>query len=240
VSAVPGEIPLPPDWDDDDRYPPIPGDTGPRKANGASNTIASEELEDVPFPDGETEKPRNFSDAELDAEFERTRFYKPGNELHGAIVKKIIAKKDSGEKLSTKETEWFNNARDWVRHKALMASLNGGGGNSQTAADGRTEEAWPELEDITVGADPVPQFPTELLPYPFRAFVEDIADRLQVPPCYPAIPTLISVATMLGREMRLQPKKHDNDWTERACLWGVLVGPVSQLKTPATQAALVH
>ena len=100
------------------------------------------------------------------------------------------------------------------------------------------EPGWPVLIDITATGNRVPPFPTALLPQPFRNFVEDIADRLQVPPCFPAIPTVISVATVLGRGVRLQPKRHDYKWTERACLWGVLISKVSARKTPATSEAL--
>jgi len=69
-----------------------------------------------------------------------------------------------------------------------------------------------------------------LLPPPFSVFVEDVADRMQVPPDFSAIPVLIAAATMVGREFRLAPKLHDN-WEERACLWGMVIGDPGANKT---------
>ena len=100
-----------------------------------------------------------------------------------------------------------------------------------------TNPAWPPLIDITSGQHPVPPFPVDLLPAPFSTFVADVADRLQVPADFVAIPLLVASATMLGRELWLAPKLHD-DWRERACLWGTIISPPSSMKTPAAEEAL--
>jgi hypothetical protein len=96
---------------------------------------------------------------------------------------------------------------------------------------------WPALIDITEAANAVPPFPVRLLPPPFAGFVDDVADRMQAPPDFVAIPLLVSAATMLGRELVVAPKRHD-DWVERACLWGAVIGTPATLKTPATAEAL--
>jgi putative DNA primase/helicase len=96
---------------------------------------------------------------------------------------------------------------------------------------------WPALIDITAGADAVPPFPLRLLPEPFGTFAADVADRMQLPSDFVAIPLLVSAATMLGRDLRITPKRHD-DWTERACLWGATIGIPSALKSPAAAEAM--
>src|SRR5215471_14597056 len=81
-----------------------------------------------------------------------------------------------------------------------------------------------------------PPFPTELLPHPFRGFVEDIADRKQVPADFAGIPTIIMAATAIGSAIHLRPMKHD-DWSERPCLWGVVISPTGTMKSPTMDAA---
>ena len=101
-----------------------------------------------------------------------------------------------------------------------------------------TGAGFAEFTDILAGDIVVPMFPTHLLPPPFDAFVADIAGRMQVPPDFAAIPLLIQAATMLGRSFRLQPKRHDVRWRERACLWGMVIAPSGSRKTPAQDEVL--
>jgi hypothetical protein len=112
---------------------------------------------------------------------------------------------------------------------ALRAQRLNGGTDAPTT--------WPSLIDITAPGERVPPFPTDLLPAPFSTFVLDVADRLQVPADFVAIPLLVTAATMLGREVWLAPKLRD-DWKERACLWGAAIALPSVGKTPATVEAL--
>jgi putative DNA primase/helicase len=105
------------------------------------------------------------------------------------------------------------------------------------AARAKPNGQWPSLIDIT--AQTVPTFPVRMLPHPFCTFVDDIADRLQAPPDFIAIPLLVAAATMLGREWRIAPKRHD-DWTERPCLWGVVIGNPGSMKSPASTEATRH
>ncbi len=110
---------------------------------------------------------------------------------------------------------------------------NGHDGKATAAATA----AWPELIDIVADADLTPPFPTHLLPRPWSIFVADVADRMQVPADFVAIPLLVAAATMLGKEFRIAPKLHD-DWTERPCLWGVVIAPPGAKKTPPMEAAM--
>jgi hypothetical protein len=93
------------------------------------------------------------------------------------------------------------------------------------------------LIDILADEEVVPPFPTQVLPPPFRLWVEDVADRMQVPVDFVAIPLLVMAATMLGKDCKIQPKSHD-DWTERPCLWGLIIGPTGVKKSPSMREAL--
>jgi hypothetical protein len=93
------------------------------------------------------------------------------------------------------------------------------------------------LIDILAGEEAVPPFPVQVLPPPFGLWVEDVADRMQVPVDFVAIPLLVMAATMLGKDCKIHPKSHD-DWTERPCLWGLIIGPTGVKKSPSMREAL--
>jgi hypothetical protein len=85
--------------------------------------------------------------------------------------------------------------------------------------------------------DAAPQFCAGFLPGPLSDFASDSAVRMQCPVDIIAIPLIIGAATVIGKRWRLAPKSLD-DWTERACLWGGVILPSGQMKTPAMQRAL--
>ncbi len=96
---------------------------------------------------------------------------------------------------------------------------------------------WPapaQLLDLT----PTPSFPSNFLPGALGEFAEQQAYDLQVPPDFLAIPLLIAAATALGKEFRMAPKAHAT-WTERACLWGGIIGDVGDGKSPSFNAAFI-
>jgi putative DNA primase/helicase len=59
---------------------------------------------------------------------------------------------------------------------------------------------------------PVDQFAYDLLPTGFRARIADIAERLQCPPDYPAVGSMVAAAAVIGRQIEMRPKRYD-DWT---------------------------
>src|SRR5262249_43666262 len=82
-----------------------------------------------------------------------------------------------------------------------------------------------------------PAFPVDFLPEAFRLFSLDVADRMQCPVDFMAIPLFIAAATMIGRHFRMAPKAEDN-WSERPCLWGAIVSDPATMKSPALSEAL--
>ena len=82
----------------------------------------------------------------------------------------------------------------------------------------------------------VPAFDTSLLPESVRAWCEDAAEGLQVPPDFTAVPAMVALAGAIGRGVAVAMKQHGR-WYERPVLWGCVVGRPSSGKSPALAPA---
>ncbi len=78
-------------------------------------------------------------------------------------------------------------------------------------------------------------FPIQVLPDPMRRFVVEGAEAMGCDPAYIALPTLASIAAVIGTTRRVQLK---NAWSEAAMVWAVIVGHSGTLKSPAHDYAL--
>lgn len=97
-------------------------------------------------------------------------------------------------------------------------------------------EAWGDplpLDQVPAA----PEFPMPCLPGPIAAFIMDVAERMQTAIDYIAIAVIMCLAGCIGNTVRIRPKKKDS-WEERPCLYAMVIGPVSSLKTPAMAAAM--
>lgn len=110
-------------------------------------------------------------------------------------------------------------------------------GMKRTSAEPTTREPWPKPLPLPAGLPPVPTFDYEILPTPFRAWVTDIAERMQCPVDYLAVTAMVAAATLIGRKVVIRPKQHD-DWQVVVNLFGLCVGRPSLMKSPAIQEAL--
>jgi putative DNA primase/helicase len=99
------------------------------------------------------------------------------------------------------------------------------------------EIEWLDPQPLPDALPPVQPFDFNLLPSSMRPLIEDIAERVQCPPDYPAIAIMIVVATVVGRKVGIRPKRQD-DWTVVPNLWGAAIGPPGVMKTPAIQEPL--
>jgi Protein of unknown function (DUF3987) len=79
--------------------------------------------------------------------------------------------------------------------------------------------------------------PENLPPESLRPWLADIANRLQVPLEFPAIPSIVIVSSVIGNQVRIRPKRKD-DWTITPNLWGAIVGRPGVLKSPTIGEAL--
>jgi len=102
-----------------------------------------------------------------------------------------------------------------------------------------------ELDKMSTWAEPkplpemhsVPVFNDALLPDRLRPWIMDISERMQCPPDFPAVSAIVTLASLVGRQIAIRPKRKD-DWTVVPNLWGVIVGRPGVLKTPAIQEPL--
>jgi putative DNA primase/helicase len=105
----------------------------------------------------------------------------------------------------------------------------------EDAAD--TEEMWGAVQPLPSLLPEVPTFPAELLPAALRDLATDIAERMQVPLDFIAVPLVITAGAVIGRQCGIFPKRHD-DWLVIPNLWGAVVGRPGLMKSPALAQAL--
>ncbi len=96
---------------------------------------------------------------------------------------------------------------------------------------------WPQPQPLPDELPPVMPFDLDLLPMSLRPWIQDIAERLQCPPDFPAVAAMIALATVVGRKIGIRPKRQD-DWLVVPNLWGVAIGPPGVAKTPALREPL--
>jgi hypothetical protein len=84
---------------------------------------------------------------------------------------------------------------------------------------------------------PAPPFPTQFLPQTMRQWVEAQSENMAVQPDFLAIPSIVTMAGCIGRGIVLRVKRHDWEWVERPCIWGLVIAPPGTMKSPAQQQA---
>lgn len=96
---------------------------------------------------------------------------------------------------------------------------------------------WPVPKPLPDGLLPVAPFDLALLPESIAPWVFDIADRMQCPPDFVAIPALVALGSIIGRKVSVRPQRK-TDWCEVPNLWGCIIGRPGAMKSPAISEAL--
>ena len=132
--------------------------------------------------------------------------------------------------------EAANRVRGWIGdgrpagHSPPLTAFAAGGG--------RTDPSWSEPRPLPGNLPPVPPFDFGLLPDRFRPWIQDIAERIQCPPDFPAVGAMAALAGVVGRKLGIRPKQRDTDWVVVPNLFCAVVGRPGIMKTPALQATL--
>ena len=105
------------------------------------------------------------------------------------------------------------------------------------AAGAAAGDRWPDPTPIPDALPFVMPFDPEILPDALRPWLEDIAERVQCPPDFPAVGAMISLAAVVGRKVGIRPKRKD-DWLEVPNLWGAIVGRPGVMKSPALREVM--
>lgn len=96
---------------------------------------------------------------------------------------------------------------------------------------------WTDPEPLPPPMPPAPEFAPELLPGALRPWIQDIAERVQCPMDYPAVVAMTALGSVVGRQIGIHPKRHD-DWLVVPNVWGAIVGRPGVMKSPAMTEAL--
>src|SRR5439155_22938520 len=113
------------------------------------------------------------------------------------------------------------------------------GGATVVPWNGDDERApeWGKPKPLPDGLLPIDSLDIEVLPESLKAWVGDIADRLQCPPDYVAVTALTALGSLIGRRIGIKPQSK-TDWVEVPNLWGMFIGRPGMLKSPAMGEAL--
>ena len=98
-------------------------------------------------------------------------------------------------------------------------------------------DAWSEPLPLPDQLLPVAPFDNALLPQSLQRWVADIAERLQVPGEFVAVPAMICLAGVVGRKVGIRPARRD-DWCSIPNLWGAIIGRPGLMKTPSLKEPL--
>jgi putative DNA primase/helicase len=92
--------------------------------------------------------------------------------------------------------------------------------------------SWRDPQPIPADMPAVMRFDCDVLPGPLRAFVEDVAERMQCPPDFPGVAIMVALAGAVGKKIGIRPKRQD-DWLVVPNLWGAVIGRPGIMKSAA-------
>lgn len=92
---------------------------------------------------------------------------------------------------------------------------------------------WGNPNEINTDTPPVQALQTELIPEPFRVWLDDVSHRMQTPKDFAVISSMVIVGSLIGAGCAIKPKRFD-DWQVIPNVWGACIGrPSVVLKTPS-------
>jgi Protein of unknown function (DUF3987) len=112
----------------------------------------------------------------------------------------------------------LKNEREWVDRNGESKATN--------------DEAWEEPVPLPEGLPPVAPLDSDMVPEPFREWLVDVSERMQIPLDFVAATAIVVAGFLIGRKLGIYPKRYDN-WLVVPNLWGALVGRPSLMKSPA-------
>lgn len=133
--------------------------------------------------------------------------------------------KDKGDVL-----DWLNAGHDLNELKDLMGTAPEW--IPATDIPAQVIESEPLLKPDD--PHPLPEFPIGVFPTAIRAFIEEQAAAIPVPPEAVAIPVLSALAAAIGTKRTISPKE---GWEEYPCLYLAIVADSGVGKSPAIKAA---
>lgn len=118
------------------------------------------------------------------------------------------------------------------RDAAHGSSSGIGSPSSSSSGPSAAGDAWDDPEPLPDPLVSVAPYRSDLLPSAIGDAVDDIAERMQCPPDFPAASMLVALAAVIGCRIGIRPRRLD-DWLVVANLWGCAVGRPALKKSPA-------
>lgn len=110
--------------------------------------------------------------------------------------------------------------------------------NNRSAANGLPpNDAWANPKPLPDALLPVPVFDPVLLPDAFRPWIADIAERMQVPGEFVAVPAMVAAGSVIGNRLGICPERR-SDWRVVPNVWGLVIGRPGAMKSPCISQAL--
>lgn len=141
----------------------------------------------------------------------------------GALVKIATWPKDRSE--------------GWDATDELKTSIENVKTFISTSQSFQIEDQWPEPQPLKNETPEVAKFDYLLLPPGLEEWIKDTAELMQCPPDFLAVPAIIGLAAVVGRQIAIRPQEYD-DWTVVPNLFGAIVGSPGLMKTAAADAML--
>lgn len=91
---------------------------------------------------------------------------------------------------------------------------------------------WAPPRQLPKNISAVPPMTVEMLPAELRLWLLDIAERMNVPLDFVAIPAMVMLGAVVGRKLVVRPELN-TDWSEPGNLWGAIIAPPGAMKSPA-------
>jgi len=92
---------------------------------------------------------------------------------------------------------------------------------------------WEKSGEIESKIPSVQALPPELIPAPFRPWLNDVSHRMQTPADFAAISAIVITGSIIGAGCGMRPKRLD-DWEIIPNVWGACIGrPSVVLKSPS-------
>lgn len=133
--------------------------------------------------------------------------------------------------LRAANSDAFRERMDRILRATHQQHVEPSAGFASAPPERSDNAAWPEPKPLPVGLPPVEPFDYDLLPPVLRARVEDVSERMQCPPDFPAVALMVSLSSLVGRRCGIAPKRAD-DWTVVPNLWGMIIGRPGVMKSP--------
>jgi len=87
-----------------------------------------------------------------------------------------------------------------------------------------SKTGWGSPNQIETRTPPVQALPSEFMPEPFRAWLDDVSHRMQTPPDFAAISAIVMTGSIIGAGCGIYPKRHDYGFSVIPNLWGHVSG----------------